>query len=91
MGTVNVQVEQGALRCLSSAGSIKCLGVPYAAPPIGALRWRPPAPAWHGVRDATRFASSCLQANSEYAKAQEGTEDWTVGDYATQEKKYNAC
>lgn len=76
-GTINVQVEQGALRCLSAVGSIKCLGVPYAAPPIGALRWRPPAaaPGWDGVRDATSFASSCLQAKSEYAKAQEGTED----------------
>jgi para-nitrobenzyl esterase len=76
-GTVNIEVKQGALRCLSTAGSIKCLGVPYAAPPVGALRLRPPAAAlgWQGVRDATRFASSCLQAKSEYAKAQEGAED----------------
>ncbi|HXW64510.1 MAG TPA: carboxylesterase family protein [Burkholderiaceae bacterium] len=76
-GNVNVQVEQGVLRCVSAAGSLKCLGVPYAAPPIGALRWRPPAAAlgWQGVRDAARFASSCLQAKSEYAKAQEGAED----------------
>ena len=35
-------------------------GLPYAAPPIGDLRWRPPRPpaAWQGVRDATRFAPS---------------------------------
>jgi len=33
------------------------------------------APGWDGVRDATRFASTCLQAKSEYAKAQEGAED----------------
>ena len=38
-GNVNVQVEQGELRCVSAAGSLKCLGIPYAAPPIGALRW----------------------------------------------------
>jgi len=76
-GNVNVQVEQGVLRCVSAAGSLKCLGVPYAAPPIGPLRWRPPAAVlgWQGVRDATRFASTCLQAKSEYAKAQEGAED----------------
>ena len=51
--------------------------MPYAAPPFGVLRLRPPAaaPAWQGVRDATRLASSCLQAKSEYAKAQEGAED----------------
>lgn len=42
------------------------LGVPYAAPPTGALRWRPPQPvhAWHGVRDATQFAPSCPQSTA---------------------------
>lgn len=39
------------------------LGLPYAAPPLGELRWRPPQPpaAWQGVRDATRFAGRCEQ------------------------------
>jgi para-nitrobenzyl esterase len=38
-------------------------GVPFAAPPIGDLRWRPPAPApsWHGTRAADAFAPSCMQ------------------------------
>ncbi len=38
-------------------------GIPFAAPPIGKLRWRPPQPvvAWEGERDATRFAPACLQ------------------------------
>lgn len=39
------------------------LGIPFAAPPIGDLRWKapqPPAP-WKGVRDATRFAARCAQ------------------------------
>ena len=38
-------------------------GLPYAAPPTGDLRWRPPRPPadWQGVRDATRFAPSCPQ------------------------------
>jgi para-nitrobenzyl esterase len=38
-------------------------GLPFAPPPVGALRWRPPSvvPAWAGVRDATRFASPCPQ------------------------------
>ena len=37
--------------------------IPYAAPPIGGLRWRPPQPvaAWDGVRDGSRFSPSCLQ------------------------------
>jgi para-nitrobenzyl esterase len=39
------------------------LGLPYAAPPVGDLRWKPPQPpaAWNGVRDATSFGSRCEQ------------------------------
>ena len=37
--------------------------VPYAAPPLGMGRWRPPAPVtpWEGVRDATTFSPACVQ------------------------------
>jgi len=39
------------------------LGIPYAQPPVGDLRWKPPVPAakWSGVRKATEFGSHCLQ------------------------------
>lgn len=39
------------------------LGMPYAAPPVGKLRWKPPQPpsSWTGVRDATRYAGRCEQ------------------------------
>src|SRR5277367_2119883 len=38
-------------------------GIPFAAPPVGDLRWRSPKPAakWEGVRAADKFASNCLQ------------------------------
>jgi para-nitrobenzyl esterase len=41
-------------------------GLPYAAAPIGRLRWRAPRPAtdWNGVRDATHFAPSCPQSTN---------------------------
>jgi len=39
------------------------LGIPYAAPPVGDLRWKPPVPAvnWAGVRKATDFGPHCMQ------------------------------
>jgi para-nitrobenzyl esterase len=38
-------------------------GLPYAQPPVGAARWKPPVemPVWHGVRDATKSAPACMQ------------------------------
>jgi para-nitrobenzyl esterase len=41
-------------------------GVPYAAPPVGQLRWRAPRPpiAWQGVRKADHFSNSCMQAGN---------------------------
>ena len=54
---VVVQTSRGALRGLRLAGMDVFRGVPYAAPPVGALRWRSPRPVppWSGVRDATAF------------------------------------
>jgi para-nitrobenzyl esterase len=39
------------------------LGIPYAAPPVGDLRWKPPVPAakWAGIRKAAEFGSHCMQ------------------------------
>ena len=58
-----VTIDTGAVRGLAANGGYEFRGLPYAAPPTGALRWRPPQPAasWKGVRDATTFAPSCPQ------------------------------
>jgi para-nitrobenzyl esterase len=56
-----VRTENGALRGVRSDGVDSFLGVPYAAPPVGALRWRAPRPAasWRGVRDAVAYGNRC--------------------------------
>jgi len=55
----------GQLSGLSEKGSNTCVfrGIPYAAPPVGSLRWRAPepAPAWTGVRPATTWGARCMQ------------------------------
>ena len=60
--TVTIQAGQikGAAR---PAGGAEFLGIPYAEPPVGDLRWREPQPAktWSGVRDATKFGAPCAQ------------------------------
>jgi|SRR5829696_3515271 len=51
----------------TTAGEVvKFLGVPYAAAPVGPLRWRPPQAAarWSGVRDAATFGQNCVQPDT---------------------------
>ncbi|MDY6924246.1 MAG: carboxylesterase family protein [Pseudomonadota bacterium] len=58
-----VVTASGRLLGSSDAGTTRYLGVPYALPPVGDLRWRDPRSAkpWTGVRSATRFAPACPQ------------------------------
>jgi para-nitrobenzyl esterase len=61
----SLSVEGGLLAMLkpSAAGVRSFKGIPYAAPPIGALRWRPPRPVepWSGVRPSDVFAPNSIQ------------------------------
>src|SRR6516165_3354335 len=65
-GTAN-----GPVRGLTNGAVDEFLGIPYAAPPVGALRWQPPQPAasWSGVRDATQFAPHCPQPATLFGQA----------------------
>ena len=55
--------ESGAIMGASDHGLHIYKGVPYAAAPLGDLRWRPPAPhePWTGTRAADGFAAACMQ------------------------------
>ena len=62
-----VNAPAGWLR--GAAGEVRIFrGVPYARAPVGALRWRPPAPIprWRGVRDAGEFGAACPQPPSPF-------------------------
>src|SRR5690349_3119672 len=77
-----VSVASGQLRgAPRSSGGAEFLGIPFAQPPVGDLRWRepqPPAP-WKGVRDARAFGAPCAQALQDGAwnrrDAENGRED----------------
>lgn len=59
-----VQTQSGQVRGTPETGSGYVFrGIPYASPPVGALRWRPPEPVprWHGIRDAAAFGPMCPQ------------------------------
>jgi para-nitrobenzyl esterase len=61
--TVSVRLQAGTVRGTVAGDAASFLGIPYAAPPLGTLRWRPPeSPAsWTGVRDASAYANYCPQ------------------------------
>ncbi len=70
-----IKVTGGTIRGLDQPdGSHLYFTIPYAAPPVGALRWTSPAPVvpWTGVRDATQMGAPCLQ----------GDEGWNAADAA---------
>jgi para-nitrobenzyl esterase len=58
-----VRTDGGLVQGVTEAGVQSWLGIPFAAPPVRELRWRPPQPAakWQGVLHADRFAPMCLQ------------------------------
>jgi para-nitrobenzyl esterase len=60
-----VTIDTGTLEGVvdSTSGVYLFRGVPYAAPPVGELRWKPPQPAksWSGVRDAKQLGHNCIQ------------------------------
>ena len=64
--STTVETAGGRVAGKEKGGAHQFRGIPYAAPPVGPLRFRPPQPAeaWTDVRDGTRFGSIAMQASS---------------------------
>ncbi len=58
-----VKIDSGAVKGAVTDGVASFKGIPFAAPPVGDLRWRPPQPVkpWKGVRPAITYGADCAQ------------------------------
>ena len=65
-----VETTAGIVQGVAAKNHRTFLGIPYAAPPTGPLRWRPPQPVnrWEGVRQATEQPPRCMQSRPEDAE-----------------------
>src|SRR5262249_12577203 len=66
-----VLTDRGYVKGVTTPHGRSFLGIPYAAPPVGKLRWKAPQSPkpWLGIRDASQFGSSCPQNPSPFGLA----------------------
>lgn len=66
-----VSIDTGRIQGSTEAGVTAFKGIPFAAPPVGKLRWRPPQPAakWTGIREATQYGHDCMQLPSQFSNS----------------------
>ena len=94
-----VRIETGLLEGTAGASpEIRLFkGIPYAAPPVGNLRWRAPQPAapWQGVRKADQYGNSCMQSGNTFdestAQVREGKSPYSPEYYAWKEPRTEDC
>ena len=86
-----VTIVGGAVRGKAVGSVDEFLGIPYAAAPVGRLRWRPPQPAarWSGTRDATKFAPHCAQPATPFGMASSSEDCLYLNVFAPAGRKHS--
>lgn len=61
-----IRIDTGEIQGDIDGATRRFRGIPFAAPPVGALRWKPPQPvkAWDGVRTTTEYSAKCAQSDN---------------------------
>ncbi|HEX3367620.1 carboxylesterase/lipase family protein [Phenylobacterium sp.] len=78
-----VKVAQGSMHGAVAGQVASFKGIPFAAPPVGDLRWRPPQPAkaWTGVREAVAFGPQCMQMRAVTSDVNQSEDCLTLNVY----------
>jgi para-nitrobenzyl esterase len=86
-----LKVEGGLLQGIVEDGLTIYRGIPYAAPPVGDLRWRPPQSAqkWQGVHLASEYGRACMQSNPAISNLPAPSEDCLFLNVWTPAKRAN--
>ncbi len=77
-----VRVTGGFVKGICENHFYSFKGIPYAAPPIGELRWKHPQPVipWEGVRDCSQFGNPCCQAENQAVPGGDPADRGVLGD-----------
>jgi para-nitrobenzyl esterase len=87
-----VTIADGTIQGSVKGDVVSFKGIPFAAPPVGSLRWRAPQPVdkWSGARPATEFGASCIQAKNDLDGGNAHNEDClTVNVWTKREHSHN--
>ncbi len=92
-GPAPVHIQGGWVRGVTSGGLTVYKGIPFAKPPVGPLRWRPPQPAgsWSGTLQADHFGPPCMQGAGWGTQGRQPSEDCLYLNVWTPAKSANAA
>ena len=94
--SISLDLADGTVRGeITLLGVERFLGIPFAQPPLGELRWQPPQhpKPWAGVRNATKYSKSCMQSKNSFTAVSNVSEDclYLVSNLARLLTSYCEC